>query len=316
MIENLLKRKEFAEKPPVLLDIGASGSLPHQWNEISAYSVCLAFDGDEREFGYVEEKRKQFKKLVVVNKIVSHTEGTIDFYLTKSPYCSSTLKPDTQNLSKYEFARLFEIDKILKVQSVTLSNVFSRNNIDYIDWYKSDTQGTDLRLVKSLNQELIKKVIVYELEPGIVDAYRNEDKLHSVLQFFDHLKFIAVDANIKGSCRIDMELAGQKLPDNMLKNISRLLPTTPDWCEIGFFNSFNNASFTVREYILGWIFATIKKQHGLALEIANRGYTIFNDNDFNQMMDYTLNEIKRSYKAFTIKTAKEKIKAKLKNVFK
>lgn len=79
MIGEILKRQELQEQPPVLLDIGASGDLPSLWKEISKYSICLAFDGDDREFAYIEERKKLFKELIIVNKIVSSSEGEIDF---------------------------------------------------------------------------------------------------------------------------------------------------------------------------------------------------------------------------------------------
>ena len=51
----------------------------------------------------------------------------------------------------------------------------------------------------------------------------------------------------------------------------------------------------IREYLLGWIFAMIKKQYGLALEIADKGYIKFNHTIFSRMMDDTLSTIKNNF---------------------
>lgn len=301
MIAELLQRPEFETRPPVLLDIGASGSLPKLWKEIAPYCICIAFDGDERDFNYIEEIRKQYKKLIIVNKVVSVKGGEIDFYLTRSPYCSSTLKTDSETLSNYAFAGLFEIEKITKLPSVKLSSVLSENKIEYIDWFKTDTQGTDLRIIQSLDKSFVNDVLVYELEPGIIDAYAGEDKLYHVLEFFNQNKFIVLDAKIQGSYRINMDLIKNKLPDDIRNNIPQFLPPTPDWCEVSFFNPFKNESFTIREYLLGWIFSTIKKQYGLALEIAEKGYKKFNNVIFSRMIDNTICTIKNNFEKKPIK---------------
>lgn len=301
MIAELLQRPEFEIRPPVLVDIGASGSLPLYWKEIAPYCICIAFDGDDRDFSYIEEKRKQYKKLIVVNKVVSVHGGEIDFYLTRSPYCSSTLKTDSETLSNYAFADLFEIEKVIKLPSVQLSSVLSENKIEYIDWFKTDTQGTDLRIIQSLEKKFVNDVLVYELEPGIIDAYEGEDKLYDVLAFFNRNKFIVLDANIQGSYRINMNLIKNKLPDAIINHIPQFLPSTPDWCEVSFFNPFKSESFTIREYLLGWIFAMIKKQYGLALEIADKGYIKFNHTLFSRMMDDTLSDIKNNFAGRFIK---------------
>ena len=51
-----------------------------------------------------------------------------------------------------------------------------------------------------------------------------------------------------------------------------------------FFNDFQiNNLFTLREYLLGWVFATIENQHPFALVIAKKGTELFKDDIFNAM---------------------------------
>src|SRR4051795_5281236 len=98
IISEISNTEEIKQRPPVLVDIGASYGINSLWKNIASFSVCLAFDADDREFEYLEEKNSSFKKLIKVNKIVvnkSESE-TMDFYLTKSPYCSSLLEPASQ----------------------------------------------------------------------------------------------------------------------------------------------------------------------------------------------------------------------------
>ena len=42
--------------------------------------------------------------------------------------------------------------------------------LDYIDWYKSDSQGTDLRIFDTLLDVVKDRVLAVDFEPGILDA--------------------------------------------------------------------------------------------------------------------------------------------------
>src|SRR5215475_10913019 len=79
---------------PVLLDIGASGAPPAIWRSIAPYSVYVGFDPDLRDMQQTTDQ--SFARAVIVNEAVSADTGRphAHFYFTKSPPCSSTLKPD------------------------------------------------------------------------------------------------------------------------------------------------------------------------------------------------------------------------------
>src|SRR5688572_11677867 len=89
LFKKVLERQEFKDKPPVLLDVGASKALNPKWNPFAKYAVCVAFDADDRKLGFIVREDTRFKKLYSYNCIVSSTsEPASDFYLTRSPYCS------------------------------------------------------------------------------------------------------------------------------------------------------------------------------------------------------------------------------------
>ncbi|MBS1580130.1 MAG: FkbM family methyltransferase [Bacteroidetes bacterium] len=283
MINKILSRDEFADKPPILLDIGASGYLNREWEAIAKYSICVAFDGDDRDFEYLKRIQSLYRLLISVNKVVTTETGLKEFFLTKSPYCSSTLMPDKENLKNYAFAELFHIDRKIYVEAITLQEALVQNDIQYIDWYKTDTQGTDLRILQSLDNQIVQNTTLFELEPGIIDAYIGEDKFYEILEYFDKRKYIALEANIKGNMRANVELLKSfGVATNNLK-----LPVTPDWCEVTFFNPPNN-NIDVRGYLLSYVFSYIKKQYGLCLEIAHKGQQKFNDNIFDEMIEHAV----------------------------
>lgn len=295
LINEILTRKEINSAPPVLLDIGASGQIHKNWKKIAPYSICIAFDADDREFGYITKKSSGFKKLHVFNCIVSNKEAEeTEFYLTKSPYCSSLLEPDNTALKVWAFAEKFETEKKIKIKNISLKKALEQLNIDRIDWFKTDSQGTDLRLYKSLGVSIIQKNIVAEFEPGIIDSYKGEDKFYELLTFMDKKNFWMSDITIKGSQRIsnsDMELVVKG--DFTKKLLQYSLKKSPGWAETVYINNFEG-QFSIREYLLGWVFATIKKQHGFALLLAQKGSSLFKDEIFNRMKNYSISQIRRN----------------------
>ena len=119
VILKILDEFELKEKPPVLVDIGASEQIHPKWKKIAKYSICLAFDADERDFKFVEKEQDRFKKLLVYNSVALDQDiNKSDFYLTKSPYCSSVLQPDLMSLKPFIHSDLFEIVKKVRLNSI------------------------------------------------------------------------------------------------------------------------------------------------------------------------------------------------------
>lgn len=298
IIRSVMSHPDLVAKPPVLVDIGASGSLYAQWKLLAPFSICVAFDADSRDFTVSESENKGWKKIYSMNRLVAaKSSDEADFYLTKSPYCSSSLNPDTKALKPWVFRQLFDVENIVKLPAVDLQSVLAMIGIDYIDWYKTDSQGTDLRIFASLPNKVLEKIIAAEFEPGIIDAYLGEDKLYSLMAYIDKLPFWITHMNILGSQRIDQEdLATLNYVQK--RDIGSFLKTAPGWCEISFINTLCSDEMTCREYLLGWTFSTIKGEHGFSLRIARMGLEKFQHPLFNQLYDFSRQSLSSGYLKF------------------
>jgi FkbM family methyltransferase len=274
IIQKILLLDEFVRQPIVLLDIGASGKINPVWKKIAKYSYCIAFDADERDFQFTEKENGHYKKLFIYNSVVIEKENQakVEFYLTKNPHCSSTLEPLNKNLKQYSFAGLFEVEKQIQLPAATLSKVLNDLKFDYIDWIKTDTQGTDLRLFKSLNQDIQNKIIVAEFEPGFIDAYKGEDTLADTLTYLFRGNFELIDICVKGPLKFRSDLFQNNFKTKWERKIAEhTIKKIPGWAELSFINTFNHLSLGRREYILGWLFSSIKGHHSIAHSIAQRG---------------------------------------------
>ncbi|MBW4519532.1 MAG: FkbM family methyltransferase [Scytolyngbya sp. HA4215-MV1] len=296
LIEEVLERNEFIEQPPVLLDIGASKAINHKWKKIARYSICIAFDADDREFAYITNKNSSYKQLFVYNSIVSEKAcEELNFYLTKSPYCSSLLEPDKSSLINWAFSDLFEVKEEIKIQTTDLKTVLQNLKIQKIDWFKTDSQGTDLRLFKSLTQQLINQVLIAEFEPGIIDAYQGEDKLYDLMKYMQEQPFWMSEIIIQGSQRINQSVLTKYFNEFEIKCINLFIKKSPGWGEVTYFNTLKHNDYSQRDYLLTWVFTVIEKQYGFSLELLDRAIQKFDDPIFINLRNFTLNKIKMSY---------------------
>lgn len=295
-IDQLLSRKEFDNQPPVLVDIGASGAIHFRWKKLAPYAICIAFDPDDREYGYIVTENKNYKKLYVFNCIVGdQTREAQPFYLTRSPYCSSFLKPRADKLAPYAFAEKFKVEKETRMPVKSLPDVLAELNISYVDWFKTDSQGMDLRIFKSLSPEVTGGIKAAEFEPGIMDAYQGEDKLHQVLAFMDQQPFFLSHFKVKGSARLSpesiRELASGSFSQKMLAASHR---QTAGWGELLYLNNFDNGEPTVRDYLLGAAIALVNEEYGFALEIGLRARKQYKEPIFEDLQRYAKKQIKRT----------------------
>ncbi len=297
IVDKILSREEFQNAPPVLVDIGASGAIHPKWKSIAKYSLCVAFDADDRKMGFAETISSDYRKLYVVNSIVTESStGKAEFYLTRSPFCSSLLHPALEPLSDWAFSELFTVDSKVTLNAVTLSQVMTEIGISKIDWIKSDTQGTDLRLFRSLGTPVINRILAAEFEPGIIDAYQGEDKLHHVMGFMEEHPFWMSNLNIKGSQRISKNVLDKHLSRYERKKLKYQLRESPGWGEVTYLNTFKDSELfnSSRDIMLAYVFALLEKQYGFALELAQKGKICSSDPIFTEMEQHALASLKLS----------------------
>lgn len=294
IIDKVLNDKEIREKPPVLIDIGASEKIHQKWEKIAGASVCLAFDADDRDFQVVEKEKSGFKQFFVYNCIaLDKTQSRVDFFLTKSPYCSSTLQPNMKKLEPYLHSDLFKVETKVQLNSIHIQEAMDNAGLNYVDWFKSDSQGIDLRLFNSLNEKIRETILIAEFEPGIIDAYIGEDKIYSVIKELTESGFWVSDLNVKGIPRLPKVLFDNEFKGETFKKlIKESLKKAPGWGEISFINNFNSELLERREYLLGWLFSTLEGHHSFAFVLADSGHKKFKTDLFVELKHHSKKKIK------------------------
>ena len=104
---------------PVLMDVGASGEPLPIWNEIAPQSIYIGFDPDLREIH--EDRSSQFHRSVMVNEaVIAENASEVSFYLTRSPFCSTTLAPDPAAAAHWLESDSFEVESRAAVRATTI----------------------------------------------------------------------------------------------------------------------------------------------------------------------------------------------------
>lgn len=297
VIDKILNHPLLVENPIVLIDIGASGGTHKIWKKLASKSICIAFDADTRELNFEEKESSLFKKLLVVNAIVSEDDSQSKvFNLTKSPFCSSLLTPNLEGLSDYYYQDIFEVKEQIELKTITIDNAIKNLNVPYIDWFKTDSQGTDLRIFHSISEKVYKSILVAEFEPGIINAYQGEDQLFELLKYFkekDH--FYCESCVVKGTPRIKKEYLDRVSTSGLVQKILKhTLPQDAAWTEIRYLRKHNEMETDVRSLLVGYVFSMLLGQYGNALSICDKLTNKEHESLRKQMIQYTEKKIFRS----------------------
>ncbi len=294
LFRRILESEEFEARPPVLFDIGASSRLVEQWENIARYSVIVAFDPDSRLTGHIEKADSRYRRLLFIPRLVTaEPEKEIDFYLTASPECSSCLPPNFAELRNWYHAGFFEVTKKQRTKSITLPEVLDELKLDYIDGFKIDAQGADLRIYRSLPTKIRKRISAIEIEPGIMNAYVGEDKLYDVLRYFERKEpgFGVFDCRVQKAWYLPTELKKKYLSPLQARLVPTRYPAAPGWAELSLLRRPETLKPAPRSYQMAWIFAMIYRQYGLALQLADSGREKFGGELFDRMVRESLNRV-------------------------
>jgi hypothetical protein len=261
---------------PVLVDVGASGVMHKIWEPIADLSEYLGFDPDLREMR--SESAATFKRSTIVNKAVCSDDKAeeVNFVLTRSPHCSSMLRPNSKALEQYSFYELFEVVEERRVAATTLNHVLKEVALPCIDWLKVDSQGCDLRIYQNLDEAVRNRLLAIEVEPGLINAYVDEDMFVDVHRKLSAEGFWLSDLTVRGSVRLSRSCL------NELKNnhhdvwnyfSSKDPHTAPGWCEARYLRSvdwLNQEGVNVREYLVAWGFALLLREYGYAFDLVRQ----------------------------------------------
>jgi FkbM family methyltransferase len=264
---------------PVLFDVGAAGGPPQVWDAIAGYSTYVAFDPDARDLR--DGSGQRFRRAVVLNKaLCAEDAGTeVELFLTRSPHCSSTLPPDSASLANFAFADLFIVERRVRVPAITPRAALAELGLTRVDWFKTDSQGTDLRLFLGLGEDVHSRVLAVDMEPGLIHAYEGEDLFVDAHRFLSAHGFWLSNMLVRGSGRIHATTQRYERAAHALKRaglLERTLKRAPGWCEVRYLRTveyLDAGNFERSDYGLLAVFSLLDGHAAFALDVA-RAYEV------------------------------------------
>lgn len=277
VLDRIFAHPVLVAAPPVLVDVGASGGMHPGWRAIAPYAIGVGFEPDARERAALAPAQRAFKRWILCDKIVVAEAGreAADLHLTVSPFCSSTLEPDHPGLADWAFAGLFAVEGTRRVGATTLAAVLHEHGLAGVDWLKCDTQGTDLRIWQSLPPAMRRGALAVEFEPGLINAYRGEDKFHQVLGAMEAEPYWLAQLDVQGAPRGRLATIERSLGPRLAPYFRKYGPVAPGWVNALYLHQ--GAGLDLRGSLLLWVFATVLGQHLFACEIAETAAQQHND---------------------------------------
>lgn len=288
LLDRIFATPELVAAPPVLVDVGAAGGVTPVWRKIARYAIGVGFEPDARDAARLTDDNRVFKKWVYCAGLVAPSgEGGSErkFYLTRSPHCSSLLKPRHDLLADWCFAGLFAVDRIGAVPAVTLHAGLTASGLSGVDWLKCDTQGLDLSIFLSLPEAWRRRVLAVEFEPGLIDAYEGEDKCWRTLREMEGEPFWLAELQIGASPRGNSAALREELGEWADKWLYRLAPGAPAYVNARYLRRIGEAvpPLDRRGLLLAWVFADVLGQHAHGLMVAREGRARFGRELFEEM---------------------------------
>ncbi len=161
--------------------------------------------------------------------------------------------------------------------------------MDRLDWFKTDSQGTDLRLFQSIPDSIRQGILAVDLEPGLINAYQGEDLWvdahpHMLKNGF-WLSNLAVKGALRGTQATLQAELGYTPSDYNTYN--RALPAAPAWCEARYLRRLDHLQDApLTSYQLLWVFAGIDGQWTFALELIRQAKQLFGESPTLQTMQH------------------------------
>ena len=255
----------------VLVDVGASKEAPPFWKPLAGHAVYVGFDPDDRDFS---DQGRDFAGVRIISKAIVAPQDVpeVDFYLTDSPYCSSTLMPDLNALDNYLLRELFQVTGTARVPATSLDTAIKEQGLDRMDWVKADTQGIDLRIFSGLPDDAMKRILAVDIEPGLIDAYKGEDKFTTCHEWFLKHGFWPAELTIGRTARIrrsSLAFLESRLEGMAPEAVDRRLPGSPAWVNVRYLRTAESmAGRKLDDWAALWVIAMMTNQPGFALDLA------------------------------------------------
>ncbi len=173
----------------IFFDVGANLGTSSIHIAISDPDTFVyAFEPTPELILYLKKQTLNLKNYTVVGKAVSDYDSKAVFNVAgQSDWgCSSLLEFSDKSKTEWPGRTDFVVTKQIQVDVIRLDNFIIENNIDVIDYFHCDTQGSDLDVLYGLGEK------ISIIKEGTIEAAAKQDILYknqnTVMECIEFLK--------------------------------------------------------------------------------------------------------------------------------
>ncbi|HEU65026.1 MAG TPA: FkbM family methyltransferase [Chlamydiae bacterium] len=168
-----------------LIDVGATGGMDGNWNEIKKICHYITFDPDPRAqiiSSYAKHTNYNFA-------LWSEKKENLPFYLTKYPEASTLFQLNKNTLSSFLNSESHEQIKISKINANSIENTL-KSPFDFI---KVDAEGADLEILKGAERFLKNSCLGIEVEVSFINRHKKAPYFSETDSYIRNLDFVLMD---------------------------------------------------------------------------------------------------------------------------
>jgi len=187
LISDIIKLKLARNSCDILVDVGANkGDFSYEF--VREFKKIFLIEPNPSLQKKLELKFKTMKNVKIFKHGINNKNSIKKLYISGDTGSTlSSVKKQTkilkENLKKTEIISTQNL-KFLRLDKLLKKNILSNNSI----FLKTDTQGNDFEVIKSLGTYL-KKVKYIKCEMSIMALYRNQNSHWEILKFFKENKY-------------------------------------------------------------------------------------------------------------------------------
>jgi FkbM family methyltransferase len=177
---NTTLNKEF-----VILDLGSSYAKQNKFlKKCSSQITYIELDALSNS----EINNTDLYKSIKIKKGVHAQKGLKTFYEREYLQCSSFLKFKPEVNDMYDLVALTKTKNELQLDCTTVNEILAENNLNKIDFLKTDLEGLDFDIIKSLGDK-IKDVNVIQSEIRFQPLFEGEKPFYEICSYLNEMGF-------------------------------------------------------------------------------------------------------------------------------
>ena len=158
LTKHLVKNKVFRQKPFVIVDVGARGGFAPHWSIFSDQINCIGFEPDVIECEKLNRSSSDLNRRVYPFALHKN-KGIYPFYITKLPNSSGFYPTDMGIVERFPIWEPLTIESVKELNTIDFDSFASENNIQYVDFVKLDTEGSELDILEGAVETLKQSVL-------------------------------------------------------------------------------------------------------------------------------------------------------------